>query len=45
VAGYFSTLLAEYIPAQGVAGGTCGYDAEAQRGNAQSNPKREGVDI
>jgi len=44
--GYFPALLAEYIAAQGVAGGTCDYDAEVQRGSAQSQtPKKEGVDI
>jgi len=45
MAGYFSTLLAEYIPAQGLIGGTCDYDAEVQRGSAQSQLKKEGVDI
>jgi len=28
-----------------VAGGTCDYDAEVQRGSAQSQPKKEGIDI
>ena len=45
MAGYIPVLLVEYIPAQGVAGGTCGYDAEVQRGSVQSNPRKEGVDI
>jgi len=35
VAGYFPALLAEYIPAQGVAGETCGYDAEVQTAKPQ----------
>jgi len=35
VARYFLALLAEYIPTQGVAGGTCGYDAEVQTAKPQ----------
>ena len=45
MAGYFPTLLAKYIPAQGVAGGTCDYDAEVRGAASNLSQKKEGVDI